>query len=43
MGAYENMLFKFSQTLSNEDAGIREDDEPTHKRIKLLYKEKNTT
>jgi hypothetical protein len=28
MGAYENMYIGFSQTLSNEDAGIKEGDEP---------------
>ncbi|MEO9571605.1 MAG: outer membrane lipoprotein carrier protein LolA [Polaribacter sp.] len=28
MGAYENMAISFSQTLSNEDAGIMEGDEP---------------
>ena len=28
MGAYKNMYIGFSQTLSNEDAGIKEDDEP---------------
>ena len=28
MGAYENMSIDFSQTLSNEDAGIMEGDEP---------------
>lgn len=28
MGAYENMSINFSQTLSNEDAGIKEGDEP---------------
>jgi outer membrane lipoprotein-sorting protein len=28
MGAYENMSINFSQTLSNEDAGIMEGDEP---------------
>jgi outer membrane lipoprotein-sorting protein len=28
MGAYDNMLIGFSTTLSNEDAGIKEDDEP---------------
>ena len=28
MGAYENMSLSFSQTLSNEDAGIKEGDEP---------------
>ena len=28
MGAYENMYIGFSQTLSNEEAGIKEDDEP---------------
>lgn len=28
MGAYENMLIGFSQTLSNEDAGIKDGDEP---------------
>lgn len=27
MGAYENMFIGFSQTLSNEDAGIKESDE----------------
>ena len=28
MGAYENMYIGFSQTLSNEEAGIKEGDEP---------------
>ena len=28
MGAYKNMYIGFSQTLSNEDAGIKEGDEP---------------
>ena len=28
MGAYENMYLNFSQTLSNEEAGIKEGDEP---------------
>ena len=28
MGAYNNMFISFSQTLSNEDAGIKEGDEP---------------
>jgi hypothetical protein len=28
MGAYENMYLGFSQTLSNEEAGIKEGDEP---------------
>ncbi|QOD61637.1 outer membrane lipoprotein carrier protein LolA [Polaribacter haliotis] len=28
MGAYKNMQIGFSQTLSNEDAGIKEGDEP---------------
>jgi outer membrane lipoprotein-sorting protein len=28
MGAYNNMYIGFSQTLSNEDAGIKEGDEP---------------
>jgi len=28
MGGYENMYIGFSQTLSNEDAGIKEGDEP---------------
>ena len=28
MGAYENMYLGFNQTLSNEDAGIKEGDEP---------------
>ena len=28
MGAYQNMFIGFSQTLSNEDAGIKEGDEP---------------
>lgn len=28
MGAYQNMYIGFSQTLSNEDAGIKEGDEP---------------
>jgi outer membrane lipoprotein-sorting protein len=28
MGAYENMFINFSQTLSNEEAGIKEGDEP---------------
>ncbi|MEN8776557.1 MAG: outer membrane lipoprotein carrier protein LolA [Polaribacter sp.] len=28
MGAYKNMCIGFSQTLSNEDAGIKEGDEP---------------
>ncbi len=28
MGAYDNMFIGFSQTLSNEDAGIKEGDEP---------------
>jgi outer membrane lipoprotein-sorting protein len=28
MGAYDNMSINFSQTLSNEDAGIMEGDEP---------------
>jgi outer membrane lipoprotein-sorting protein len=28
MGSYENMYIGFSQTLSNEDAGIKEGDEP---------------
>jgi len=28
MGAYKNMTINFSQTLSNEDAGIMEGDEP---------------
>ncbi len=28
MGAYKNMYLGFSQTLSNEDAGIKEGDEP---------------
>jgi|TARA_B110000902_G_scaffold265574_1_gene350282 outer membrane lipoprotein-sorting protein len=28
MGAYENMYLSFNQTLSNEDAGIKEGDEP---------------
>jgi outer membrane lipoprotein-sorting protein len=28
MGAYENMSINFNQTLSNEDAGIMEGDEP---------------
>lgn len=28
MGAYKNMYISFSQTLSNEDAGIKEGDEP---------------
>ena len=28
MGAYNNMYLGFSQTLSNEDAGIKEGDEP---------------
>jgi hypothetical protein len=28
MGAYDNMFIGFSQTLSNEDSGIKEGDEP---------------
>ncbi len=28
MGAYKNMYIAFSSTLSNEDAGIKEGDEP---------------
>ena len=28
MGAYDNMYIGFSQTLSNEDAGMKEGDEP---------------
>jgi hypothetical protein len=28
MGNYSNMLIRFNQTLSNEDAGIKEGDEP---------------
>lgn len=28
MGSYENMFIAFSQTLSNEEAGIKEGDEP---------------
>ena len=28
MGSYENMFIAFSQTLSNEEAGISEGDEP---------------
>ncbi len=28
MGSYENMVIGFSQTLSNEEAGIKEGDEP---------------
>ena len=27
MGAYQNMFISFSQTLSNEDAGIKEGDQ----------------
>ena len=40
MGAYENMYLGFSQTLSNEDAGINEDDEPPIRGVINLQKEK---
>lgn len=38
MGAYENMYLGFSQTLSNEDAGINEDDEPPIRGVINLQK-----
>jgi outer membrane lipoprotein-sorting protein len=40
MGAYENMYLGFSQTLSNEDAGIKEGDEPPIRGGINLQKEK---
>ena len=40
MGAYENMYIAFSQTLSNEDAGILENDEQPIKGEINLQKEK---
>ena len=40
MGAYENMFISFSQTLSNEDAGIKEGDEPPIRGQITIQKEK---
>ena len=40
MGAYKNMYIGFSQTLSNEDAGIKEGDEPPIKGVINLQGEK---
>jgi outer membrane lipoprotein-sorting protein len=40
MGAYENMNIGFSQTLVNEDAGIKEGDEPPIRGNITLQKEK---
>lgn len=40
MGAYENMYIGFSQTLSNEDAGIKEGDEPPIRGVINIQNEK---
>ena len=40
MGAYKNMSISFSQTLSNEDAGINEGDEPPIRGQITLHGEK---
>ena len=40
MGAYENMYLGFTQTLSNEDAGIKEGDEPPIRGVINLQREK---
>ncbi len=40
MGAYKNMYIGFSQTLSNEDAGIKEGDEPPIRGVINLQGEK---
>lgn len=40
MSAYKNMTIHFSQTLSNEDAGIKEGDEPPIRGKISLQKEK---
>ncbi|MFK8060141.1 MAG: outer membrane lipoprotein carrier protein LolA [Polaribacter sp.] len=40
MGAYKNMSINFSQTLSNEDAGIKEGDEPPIRGQITIQKEK---
>ena len=40
MGAYQNMFISFSQTLSNEDAGIKEGDEPPIRGQITLQREK---
>jgi outer membrane lipoprotein-sorting protein len=40
MGAYTNMTIAFSSSLSNEDAGIKEGDEPPNKGVIILQDEK---
>jgi outer membrane lipoprotein-sorting protein len=40
MGAYKNMYIRFSQTLSNEEAGIKEGDEPPIRGVINLQGEK---
>tara|TARA_B110001450_G_scaffold115041_1_gene108749 strand:- start:543 stop:1199 length:657 start_codon:yes stop_codon:yes gene_type:complete len=42
MGAYKNMSISFSETLSNEDAGIKEGDEPPLKSKIILQGDKYT-
>ena len=40
MGAYENMYIGFSQSLSNEDAGIKDGDEPPIRGVINIQNEK---
>jgi len=42
MGAYKNMSISFSETLSNEDAGIKEGEEPPLKSKIILQGDKYT-